>query len=454
MTRVLSRRTLLRGAVGSGTVALGLPLLDAMIGPRTAHADPEADAPIFGVFFWANGAPWHAGHGAAQGESGHPDLWTPTQTGPGFAPSELLAPLSGLPYSVATGLEPHTEIPSEPGGQGDGHMRGFMVALTSDRPRSEGYDHPSHTLTALRPTLDQYVAKHAQFYADAVPRFRSLVMGVSTARFHEYGHWNAISYNGPDSVNLPVMDPAQLHALLFHVPEDTGAVERRGALLDAVLQDANDLRSRLGTHDRYRLDEHLAHIDEIQRRLELSVASCDDPGVPPPTDDLQVKSDLMAQLLARGLLCGLTRVFSFMLTSPATTHVFSNLGVPDGMHKTCHDGEWERVRAITQYQMEAFASFLQIMQQDVDPMGLTLLDRMVLLGTSEYGEGWQHGPREHPVILAGRGCGALNPGVHERIAGGNLSVAHVTALRALGIDTPSYGFNGGETTEHLSGILA
>jgi len=33
-------------------------------------------------------------------------------------------------------------------------------------------------------------------------------------------------------------------------------------------------------------------------------------------------------------------------------------------------------------------------------------------------------------------------------------MAHVTLLRALGIPTDSYGFNGGETTEHLSGILA
>ena len=63
------------------------------------------------------------------------------------------------------------------------------------------------------------------------------------------------------------------------------------------------------------------------------------------------RTQIMAELLAVALRCNLTRVFTFMLTSPATTHVFSDLGVPDGMHKTCHDGHWERVRAITESQM-------------------------------------------------------------------------------------------------------
>ena len=452
--RFLSRRTLLRGAVGGAAVSLALPPLEAMLGTHGAWADGTEPEPIFGVFFWANGTPWHAGHGSAQGGGGHPDLWTPAATGAGYAPSELLMPLAAHQVSVVTGLEPKTEVPGEPAGQGDGHMRGFMVALTSDRPRPEGFDHPSHTLTALRPSLDQYVAKHEGFYGSQVPRFRSLVMGISEARFHDYGHWNAISYNGPDSLNLPVMDPAQLYGLLFDVPADTELLEHRATLLDAVMADANDLRGRLGSADRVRLDEHLSHLDEIQRRLELSVAACDDPGAPGSSGDLIEKTDLMAQLLARGLLCGLTRVFSFMLTSPATTHVFGNLGVPDGMHKTCHDGHWDRVRAVTLYQMQAFARFLDVMQASADPTGVTLLDRMLVYGTSEYGEGWQHGNKEHPVIFAGRACGAINSGVHQRVPDGNLSLAHVTLLRALGIETPSYGFNGGETSEDLSDILA
>jgi hypothetical protein len=397
--------------------------------------------------------PWHAGHGAEQAAAGTPDLWTPATTGEGYAPSELLAPLAPFQPSVVTGLTPKTEVPPLPPGQEDGHMRGFMVALTGDRIRPEGFDHPSHTLTALRPSLDQYVAKHTNFYASEKPFYSSLVLGVSTARFHDYGHWNAISYNGPDSLNLPVMDPLQLYGMLFSVPQNGELVKRRAALLDAVKEDAKDLQKRLGAADKARVDAHLTHLSEIQHRLQAVGLACEAPGAPVPTDDLIAKTDLMADLLAHALACGLTRVFSFMLTSPATTHVFGNLGSPNDMHSTCHAGEWQQVKSITTYQMQAFAAFLGKLQATTDPTGASLLDRALVFGTSEYGEGWKHSVAEMPCILAGKANGALRPNVHVRKPDGNFSVAHVTMLRALGIPTPEFGFNGGQTSEQLSELL-
>ncbi|HET6583730.1 MAG TPA: DUF1552 domain-containing protein [Nannocystaceae bacterium] len=451
--RFLSRRTMLRGALGGGATAMvGLPILDAMLTSSGARADGLEDGPIAGVFFWANGLPWHAGHGAVQ--AGPPDDWTPAATGPGFAASPLLGLLGAHPFSVATGLTPVTEIPATPDGQGDGHMRGFMVALTSDRPRPEGFNHASHTLTALRPSIDQYIAKHDEFYGSLVPRFRSLEIGISDARFHDYGHWNAISYNGPDSLNLPVSDPGQLYDLLFSIPADVDSVARRARLLDAVKEDAADLSKTLGAGDKIRVDEHLSHLDEIQRRLELTSTPCTGPSPPAGSSDLHQKTAIMADLLAFGLGCGLTRVFSFMLTSPATTHVFSNLGVGNDMHTVCHAGTWQSIYDISVYHMQALNLLLDRFAAQVDPTGTNLLDRLCMYATSEYGEGWQHGNAEHPVLLVGKSCGALVPNVHVREVGGNLSKAHVTMLRAVGIETPSYGFNGGETTEHLAGILA
>ncbi len=332
-------------------------------------------------------------------------------------------------------------------------MRGFMVAMTGDRIRPEGFDHPSQTLTALRPSLDQYVAKHPNFYGRNPPPYRSLVLGVSEARFHDYGHWNAISYNGPDSLNLPISSPNQLWSLLFDIPDDFEALERRANVLDAVLEDANALRAKLGPRDQIRLDDHLAHINEVQRRLELIGVSCEPGAQPAEPDDLMEKTRVMGELLAMALGCGITRAFSFMLTSPATTHIFSNLGVPDGMHKTCHDGYWDRVNAITAYQMQCFSIFMDQLQAVVDPAGVSLMDRAAILGTSEYGEGWQHSVSEMPVVLAGGACGNLNRGVHVRDPGGNYSTAHVTLLRALGLPTPSFGWNGGETSDAISGIL-
>jgi hypothetical protein len=119
----------------------------------------------------------------------------------------------------------------------------------------------------------------------------------------------------------------------------------------------------------------------------------------------------------------------------------------------CHDGAWENVRRITLHQMEAFAIFLDAFAAVTLPTGGTLLDRACILGTSEYGEGWKHSVKELPMIFAGGAGGALARGVHVREPGGNVAKAHLTVLRALGLPETSFGWNGGETSDALSGIL-
>ena len=95
-SKLIHRRTFLRGLAGGAAVGLALPPLEAMFTGRSALANPVENQPFFGLFFWANGTPWHAKHGPQQAAAGHPDLWTPSQTGPGFAPSPLLQPLDAI----------------------------------------------------------------------------------------------------------------------------------------------------------------------------------------------------------------------------------------------------------------------------------------------------------------------------------------------------------------------
>jgi len=454
----VTRRTLLRGTVGGAAVALALPPLEATF---HAHAAPPPKDPIFGVFFWGNGLPWHAAHGEDQGsDPTFQDLWTPAETGENYPPSPLLKILEAHRPSLATGLEPHTEIPLTPSGQEDGHMRGFMVALTSDRIRSELFDYGNFACTVLRPTLDQVVAADPRFYGEFVPRFRSLVLGVNLDCMRAYGHWRGISFNGPDSQNPPILDPVQLYKLLFTAPADLPDVAARVRLLDAVHDDAKHLRTHLSAADRHRLDDHLDHLSEVQRRLALSVGSCDlVPDPPVPVTDLHAHADLMADLLAVALHCGLTRVFSFMFTPPATSHVFNNLDSQFGgkidldMHNVCHNGEWDNVRRISEYQLQAFARLLDRLAAFTDPDDQTLLDRACIYGTSEYGEGWKHSVKETPTVAVGGAAGGLRRGVHVREPGGNISKFHLTMLRALGLDTPTFGWNGGETDEDFSALL-
>lgn len=452
--KYLSRRHFLRGCIGGAALTLGLPPLEAMLDINGAYADGLGDEPFFGLFYWANGLPWHAGHGGQQAGAGHADLWTPNTTGANYELSALLNPLSRHRPTVITGLEPKTQIPTAPGGQADGHMRGFMVAMTGDRPKSDGFNHSSHSLTALRPSLDQYIANHPEFYSND-SFYKSIEAGASTARFHGYGHWNAISYNGPDSMNQAIMEPSQLFDRLFGITQTDDGTQsiNRSRLLDAVLQDAQSLRDKLGVRDRQRLEAHLEHLYALQNRIESTVPVCTPPDRPLDNGNLLTKATIMGALLATAVSCGLTRVFSFMLTSPASTHVFNNIGVPDGMHKTCHDGHWERVRDITTYQMQAFAAFADAFAVE-GVTGNTLLDRGLIYGTSEYGEGWKHSVKELPVVLLGTANNRLNDATHVRAPSGNISDAQLTALNALGLSDRSFGWNGAESTQPFGELLS
>ena len=114
----------------------------------------------------------------------------------------------------------------------------------------------------------------------------------------------------------------------------------------------------------------------LKNRIERAVLLCDPPNRPAMMDHLT--SPPCGRTSRHSDQLRLTRVFSFMPTSPTSTHVFSNLNVPDGMHKTCHDGHWERFEILL-YQMEAFAGFCDAFATE-HPTGGTLLDRGLITG--------------------------------------------------------------------------
>ncbi|MDP3278616.1 MAG: DUF1552 domain-containing protein [Deltaproteobacteria bacterium] len=457
----LSRRTMLRGVAATGLATVGLPVLEAMLS-RTGEAFADGTTPPkrYGVFFWGNGYGWSG--------RGHADTWTPTGSPSAWTPSEQLAPLaqntSRVPsVSVITGLEPKTEIPASPGGQGDGHMRGVTNALSADRPRPAGFYHPDHIFALSRPTLDQVIARHPMFVGAMPTRFRSLELSVSNNRFHDYGSWTCISYNGEESQNLPIRSVDALFQHLFGVPV-MGSREPgdRVSVLDAVRADAARLRTRLGAADRMRLDAHLEHIGEIQRNLRASAPMCTSPMRPtraggfdpdPSNEPLEDKLMAMMQLLAVALQCDLTRVFSMMFTAPGSQTIFRAVGAPSGLHQMCHENRQDIAKSTAIYTMRCFKRVLDLFANTMDIGGRSLLDNMVMLATSEFSAGDQHVVEEFPVLLAGGGGGTLRGGVHYRQAGGNLARVHLTILRALGLPYASYGFNGAETSEPIAEVL-
>jgi hypothetical protein len=467
---------MLRGMLRGSAVGLGLPLFEAMLNDNGTALAAGAALPVrYGLFFWGNGLPWTYRHrGSTDTVSPgieHPledsltDLYTPLTTGKGFAVTEILKPLERhlANINVVTGLEPKTAIPESPVGQSDGHMRGISVALTADQIRPEGFDHDPHIFAVSRATLDQVIAKHPQFYSDGAPQYRSLELGMSKAVLHDFGTWNSVSHNGPNSINPPIRDAQKLFEQLFSVKPDLLEVARRTSVLDVVAEDTRQLGARLGKRDRQRLDEHLTHISEIERRLNVTRAACVTPATPASVVDGEVsvleRLDVMADILVAALRCDVTRVFTVAFTTGASLMQMNGAGEINGtgahqLHDACHGGERDVITAFTKLNLTAYANFLDKLTADQDVNGQTLLDNSVIMGTSEYGEGFTHSNKEHPFIFAGKAGGKLDTGWHVREENGNMARAHLTVLRSLGIDAPSYGFNGGEATEPLPFLLA
>lgn len=467
----LSRRHVLRGMLRGSAVALALPLLESMLNENGTALAAGSPLPLrYGLFFWGNGLPWTYRHrGTTDTISpgiNHPledsltDQYTPVTQGKGFTVTETLKPLERhlAQLNVVSGLEPKTAIPESPVGQSDGHMRGISVALTADQIRPAGYDHDSHIFAFSRATLDQYIAKHPQFYADGAPLYRSLELGMSTSVLHDFGSWTSISHNGPNSTNPPQRDPKKLFDQLFSVKPDLIEIAHRTSVLDVVTEDARQLSKRLGKRDRERLDEHLSHLSEIERRLNVTRAACTTPKGPSAvaaneTSVLQ-KMDLMGDILVAALRCDMTRVFTIAFTTGGSLLQMNGAGVINGpgahqLHDACHGGERDVIIGFTKLNFTAYATLLDKLTAEQDVNGQTLLDNSVILGTSEYGEGYTHSNKEHPFILAGKAGGRLETGWHVRDEGGNMARVHLTVLRALGIDADSYGFNGGESSSAL-----
>src|SRR6185312_16329936 len=102
------------------------------------------------------------------------------------------------------------------------------------------------------PSFDQMLAEKL----GGESRFRSLQLGVSQESFGESIQRN-MSWAGRDRPLPPEMLPNRLFDRLFGKLED-GWVNRKRSVLDAVQQDAANLRQALGRDDQLRVDEHLA----------------------------------------------------------------------------------------------------------------------------------------------------------------------------------------------------
>jgi Protein of unknown function (DUF1552) len=429
----LSRRTFLRGA----GVAVGLPLLDAMVPAWTALAQTAATPkPRMGFMYLP--------HGAIM------EQWTPAAEGTGFELTPILKPLAPFQkqLTIVSGLENKPTIAPPV------HALNPGTWLSCVTPRV-GQD-PNGGVT-----VDQIAAAHIG-QDTPLPSLEVATegRGGGGACDRNYGcsYGGTISFRTPTTPLPMEADPRKLFERLFgqgDTPQERKAIARQySSLLDLVSQEAADLRRTLDAPDRARLGDYLESVREIERRVqkmeERDLTSLDLPDVPVGTTFDQ-RLNLMFDMIALAYQANLTRVFSFMMAGEGSNVTYNHIGVSDAFHPLSHHqndkSRKERLVKIQTYHTQALAKFLAKLAAMPDGDG-SMLDHSILLYGSNMSNSNAHDEFPLPTLVVGGGCGKMKGGQHLKYADRTpLANLLLTLLDRAGIPVDKVGNSSGVFSE-------
>ncbi len=393
--KVLSRRTLLRGAAG---VTIALPFLDEMVTTSLFAAPPEPPKRLVTLFF---------GNGVL------PRIFNASDA---LSANSPLSPLrSVLPkISVLRGIDMNAGT-SHPNGGGatfvgftgrEGQQRGPSIDI-----RARNQLHPSGVPTKLQALL---VASY----------FR----GHTPYTLYRMTHsWN----EDGSQVGRPIERPTALFTELFGQtsapinPTETKEGRFQKSVLDTVINDYRHItgeRSNLGGASRARIANHLERVREIERSIFDPInpanlppfcrdaQSPSDPNVPygveanRPGVEVQVDAwtqvqNELADLYAMALRCDLVRFGNLTFQASGERvqlrgrYNYNGQNITfndrDAHHEYWHDQIFPEVEWHTHYIMSQFAYFMQQLDDAsyLDENGRTLLDNALIMMGAELGNG-------------------------------------------------------------------
>ncbi|MFO0798707.1 MAG: DUF1552 domain-containing protein [Gemmataceae bacterium] len=400
-----TRRTFLKAA----GVALALPRLDAF-------AQPAASVPRRAVFICA---PLGL----------HAPFFFPAATGRDYALTPYLEPLLDLrnDFTVVSGLA-HPDV-------GPSHDSIFSFLTCAPHPeRRAGFRNSI--------SVDQLAAEHVS----GETRFPSLALSAEG-----FG----LSWTRTGALVPPDLYPAAVFARLFldGRPDEVANQARRlrdgRSVLDAVRDQAADMRPALGAADRDKLDEYFTSVRELERRLaraeEWSRRPKPKVDARPPQNvlnpaDLVGKTRSLLDLIHLALQTDSTRLVTMLMLG--TSLVPPIAGVSFGHHDLSHHGQdpakIAQLRTVELEKMKALADFLAKLKATREDGG-TLLDRTTVFFSSNLGNAATHAVRNLPVLVAG---GGFRHGQHlafDPANGPPLGNLFVSVLQRLGVPAERFG---------------
>ena len=443
----LPRRTFLRGM----GVALGLPLLDAMVPAASALANTAAK-PVrrLGFVYIPNGAVM--------------THWQPAGDGRLEELSPTLSPLAPFQDQVIVpiGL---SQKQAEALGDGNGeHSRAGTVWLSGVHPKeTEGADVRNGI------TADQIAAQHI---GGDTP-LRSLELAMEQTYLigncdngYSCVYTNSISWRTATTPNPHETNPRIVFQRMFGdggSPEERLAqVQEDRSILDWVTADIAHLQKKLGPSDRSSVNEYLDSVREVERRLQVaerqgreSVLELPDRPVGAP-ESYDEHARLMFDLVALAFRADITRVFVLTLGKEQTNRAYPELGVNGAHHAVSHHQhdplKFEQGHKINQYHIGLTAHFLKALKATPDGDG-NLLDHSLVLHGGGISDANEHSHIDLPLVLVGGAGGVKGGKILRHSKDTPMNNLLLAMLERAGVHTDKFGDATGRLPlEPLSGV--
>ncbi len=439
----ISRRHLLRGA---GTLAVGLPWLEAML-PSEVHAQSTTTAKRFISVYQPGGTVLNK--------------WRPTGSESDFVLSSILEPFAAIQDKlvVVDGVDMKSAL-------GEQHQAG-IVALLTGTPQSD-----THNQYSGGPSIDQVIAATA---SQGKAR-KSLEMAVRWATGKSHGNLHPInSLNFADDDNFspipPRIDPVQIWDTVFGTLDPTSdssttdMLARKTSILDFLDRRYEGLAQRLGATDRAKLEQHLTQVRELERSLATLAPTEGSTCVAPEKVDTSdynpasgknsamdgsikdISSDaaipkvgkFFMDMIVAAFACDITSVSTLQWSDTEAKHTFPWLELSEHHHFYQHDGSFRPAECeqIARWYSEQHAYLISALQA-VDMGGHSLLDETVVFFGSELQDPPSHLKNNMPFLLAGNG-GGLRTGRYLKYNGASHNDLLLSVLRLFGDDRSIFG---------------
>ncbi|WP_367874447.1 DUF1552 domain-containing protein [Luteolibacter sp. Populi] len=419
-----NRRSFLRGA----GVTMALPWLESMAvwGDVPKTPEPASEAPLrLAVLFAGNG--FHSREWWAKGQGKDMELGKVLQPLADFREKMLF--IRGLYNAEALKGNIHS---SQTGN------------LLSGAPLASGGEIRSST------SVDQLLAQH---YGRET-KLPSLVLGCEKSNPSVHKNYSMlysshISWSSPTTPTPLEVYPALAFDQLFKDSTNRGDQ----SVLDAVLEDAKDLRRGISGQDRQKLDEYLDSVREVEQRVanagkrgELQGwrPTLSAPNIPRPPDgipqDIAEHMRLMCDILVLAFQTDTTRVCTLKLNNDHSALRFPNLGVDYMIHHLLSHtdtDDWLKVNQFFVGQLAYLAGKLDAIREGER----SLLDNSMILFCSSMLNG-NHDASQLPVVLLGGAGGKIQGGrVLDYLGDSQRQMCrlHLSIMEKMGLKLAAFG---------------